>query len=328
MARSYTAGEGGTGKFNYKSWNRGEELQSSILKQKMREELNALRIEKDPNDIMARKDRRSAEEYRKYLEDIKKGVRQYENVKGGDLSLFEPPVNKTSGNASISIQLSVYEIAKKNGVPLNKENSSEQLWQKYGNDRNRETIVLTDADGNRMFAATGWSNNVSIETWLPLVDLMKGSDAWHNHPVEEGRVWGGAPSAGDFDSFFTFRLASSTISTKEGTYELRLSPNQLRRTKDWTYEDAAREGKWASDQVANAWRSTFEKYRKENNLSEDDNVMKNPLHATNFFRLANQALANVAKSGIGMGFKFTPRPEYSKDFETIEVKPPSDKDYD
>ena len=312
MARGYTASEGSTGKNAQRSWERYGELRNKISELKNEESSYIALIEKNPNDLNSRANLKSATDRLSFYKELNKKLSQYNKIKAGDLSVFEPPVIRASEAADASAQTAMYEMAKKDGVTLNTGNNTDELWEKYGKGNPMETSVSIDADGKRIFAVTGNANSIETTIWRPLSESIKGSHSWHNHPLGDGRLWGYAQSPSDIATLFARREMSGTVSAKEGTYTIGFTPSQWESVKNMSVDDAIYFSSEKEDSWNKVWMAAVHKYASKNGIQASNEIMKDPKHATAFLKMSNKILEEFAPKH-GFTFKFTPRPEYASE---------------
>lgn len=188
-----------------------------------------------------------------------------------------------------------------------KETTPDKIFQDLKAETGREMLIQWDADGRFLLGLTGTKN--SIKAWSPKEATnhplgytnYKGRD-WHNHPLDEGRIYGFPPSGGDIGGLIAGGLSERLISAKEGTYVLRV-PQAMRDKLDSCGSPArlhsitkAAMAVW-KDSVA---RSLFaEGFGWSTDQQKADRAM-----------LSSVKMLTEAAKKIGIEFEFMPRPGY------------------
>lgn len=254
-----------------------------------------------------------------FFEGVKEMLSKAEDVKNGNVSVFEPPLTKASPYHAVQGQLALYEIAKKNGVETGKrfnENDLDEIWEKYGEDRKRETFVWWDSENRRVAGVTGRSGEVETPIMTKHSDIkpVVGGTTWHNHPVVDGRFWGFPPSRSDISSMFQRYEKTAYVASKEGTYRVSLSKETLDGLVAADPQTVKERAERVSKKWNEVWDAAIVAVRRLYNFS--DQVFKDSEQATNLLNTVNEVLAGEAKK-LGLEYSFTPRKQYADKLQKV-----------
>lgn len=147
-------------------------------------------------------------------------------------SLFSPAASDDKNRDKTVVQREVYEAYKAAGrlneLATGIKMSPSELFERFGRDANKETLVETDKDGNVVIAVSGRYLGVADATSVDRYKagyINRDGVAWHNHPDKgpDGRVWGFPPSPWDVTEMLVKGHKTWYVGTLEGTYEMTIS---------------------------------------------------------------------------------------------------------
>lgn len=187
------------------------------------------------------------------------------------------------------------------------ETSPDKIFQDLKAETGREMLVQWDDKGRFLLGMTGTKNAIKI--WGPKeitnhplgYTNYKGRD-WHNHPLDETRVYGFPPSAADVGGLLAGGFSERLISAKEGTYVLRV-PQAMREKLDSCSSQARLYA--ITKSAMGVWRDSIARSLQ----AEGPGWSRDQQKADKAMLSSVKALTDTAKT-LGIEFEFMPRPGY------------------
>lgn len=219
-------------------------------------------------------------------------------------TLYAPSPSDDKNRAKSVIQREIYEAYKAAGrlgeLATGIKMRPSELFERFGRDANKETMVETDKDGNVVVAISGRflgvSDSTALERYKPGY-VNRDGIAWHNHPDKgpDGRVWGFPPSPWDVQEMLLKGHRTWHIGTLEGSYEMTIKDSSPFRTLE------GKQLEKAADLFKKVVYSTWVGALKDGGKG----CMKNKERGAEFSNSLNNALKDKLAS-VGIEYRFKP----------------------
>lgn len=254
---------------------------------------------------MAERQLKSAERrLAKSTADIEKAEKIVKRVEKGKMAAIMPAYTKRESAVTFGVKMLAARMLLAKGLkagPDRSEVTDEQLFNMVNGDMGRESLITFDSKGRFVGGISGAES--SIRTLVPYKMLAgnphgytnPGGSDFHNHPRQDGRVYGFGPSGNDVRGLIHRGLASRTIGSKEGTYTIGISPQK--RAEIEAKNEISSFAKFAGK----TWKVMF--MNLQNHVGSG--AFTNPNKADETLKLSIERMKTMASS-LGLDFKYTP----------------------
>jgi hypothetical protein len=230
----------------------------------------------------------------------------------GNLKGMEPAFKKSDGGDMYGAKMYAARELVAKGIKIGPDRSEltdDMLFDKYKGDTGREHVVSFNKDGKYLLGLTGLSGKIlmryphdSSEHPLGYTNY-KGED-WHNHPRENGRQFGFAPSGSDVAGLISEGLSKRVVGAIEGKYILTVS-DEKRAKLDAGSEAGIRA---FAKSVSSVWDAAFDAAQVE---AGGSGALADPVMAEKFMQTSMKRLTDAA-SRLGIGFQYIPNKGYER----------------